>query len=331
MPKLIRMPSGNLHTRPPLERMLQIHEMLQAGKTPGIAPLATALEVSGKTIQRDVEFMRERLRLPILFSKSHRGYRYTEKVAGFSSVHVTEGEVVALLVAQRALEQYRGTRFEAAIRSAFEKLTSALTETTVFSPGTEVSFRPLSVSAHDIEVFDTLNCAVRQRREVRFFYQKLNASAEEERRVHSHHLSCVQGQWYVVAWDLSRDAMRTFALTRISRLRLMEKRFERVKDFDIQRYFGNSFGVFSGEGAIEVRVRFDAYASRLVAERFWHATQSLQTLPKGESVLTVHLNDLNEVANWILGWGEHAQALAPGELVARVRRSLQSAIRTYSD
>ncbi len=117
---------AELRSRPPLERMLRIHELLKDGRTPGVGELARRLEVSGKTVQRDVEFMRERLKLPVSYSRTHSGYRYTEPAAGFPSLQVTEGEVVALLVAQKALEQYRGTRFEDTLRSAFAKLTASM-------------------------------------------------------------------------------------------------------------------------------------------------------------------------------------------------------------
>ena len=309
--------------------MMRIHELLGAGRTPGLVEMARRLEVSSKTVQRDLDFMRERLGLPVSYSRSVRGYRYTEAVTGFPAIQVTEGEVVALLVAQRALEQYRGTRFEETLRSAFAKLTSSLGGQTVFAPDTEVSFRPLGVSNHDLEVFESLHEAVRLRREVKFSYLKPRATQSEERRVRPHHLACVQGRWYLVAWDAAREAMRTFALPRISRLRRLERRFERVQGFAIEKYFGNSFGVFAGEGAIEVRIRFDAYASRLVEERFWHGTQSIQRLPDGESELTLHLNDLQEVENWILSWGAHAVAVGPVELVDRVRRSLRAAAKRY--
>ncbi len=186
---------AELRSRPPLERMLRIHELLKDGRTPGVGELARRLEVSGKTVQRDVEFMRERLKLPVSYSRTHSGYRDTEPAAGFPSLQVTEGEVVALLVAQKALEQYRGTRFEDTLRSAFAKLTASMGDESVFSPDAEVSFRPVGVSTHDLAVFETLHTAVRRRREVRFAYRKPRSAADEERRVRPHHLACVQGRW----------------------------------------------------------------------------------------------------------------------------------------
>jgi predicted DNA-binding transcriptional regulator YafY len=95
-------------SRPPLERMLRIHEELRRGALVNCTMLMHALEVSRKTVVRDIAFMRDRLELPIEFDSGIQAYRYTEKVSAFPTVNVTEGELLALLVAQRALEQYRG-------------------------------------------------------------------------------------------------------------------------------------------------------------------------------------------------------------------------------
>src|SRR4051812_12303389 len=54
-------------SRPPLERMLRIHDELRRGAFTNCTKLATDLEVSRKTIVRDIAFMRDRLELPIEF------------------------------------------------------------------------------------------------------------------------------------------------------------------------------------------------------------------------------------------------------------------------
>lgn len=60
------MPTPNsLKSRPPLARILWIMRKLNAGKKLTMASAAEQLEVSMKTIQRDMEFMRDRLELPI--------------------------------------------------------------------------------------------------------------------------------------------------------------------------------------------------------------------------------------------------------------------------
>src|SRR5204863_6264221 len=83
-------------SRPPLERMLRIHQALQSAKRPNASTLARELEVNPKSIHRDIEFMRDRLDLPIEYDSHRFGYFYTEEVSAFPTVQITEGELFAL-------------------------------------------------------------------------------------------------------------------------------------------------------------------------------------------------------------------------------------------
>src|SRR6185503_5026894 len=107
-------------SRPPLERMLRIHRAIQTGKYPNATALAGELEVSTKSIYRDIEFMRDRLELPLEFEVAQNGFHYTQEVGSFPTLQITEGELFALLVAEKALQQYRGTTFEKPLLSAFK-------------------------------------------------------------------------------------------------------------------------------------------------------------------------------------------------------------------
>src|SRR5205814_9827800 len=124
--------SLTLHSRPPLERMMRLHEKLKAGKFPNCRKLAEELEVSSKTIHSDIDFMRDRLGLPIEYDQLHFGFAYTEPVTSFPSIEVSEGEIVALFVAQKAMEQYKGTPFEKSLNTAFEKISQGLKDTIDF-------------------------------------------------------------------------------------------------------------------------------------------------------------------------------------------------------
>ena len=73
------MPRAQL-SRPPLERMLRIHEELRRGALLNSTRLVALLEVSRKTIVRDLAFMRDRLNLPIEFDARIQAYRYTQPV-----------------------------------------------------------------------------------------------------------------------------------------------------------------------------------------------------------------------------------------------------------
>jgi len=303
--------------------MMRLHERLKAGAFPNCRKLADELEVSTKTIQRDIDFMRDRLGLPIEYDQLHFGFVYTEPVTSFPSIEVSEGEVIALFVAQKALEQYRGTSFEKPLKTAFEKITEGLKDRIGFhwvDVDSAISFRGLGTSVADLELFETVSRAVLDSHELGFEYKKLGSSGHEARRVQPYHLGCVENQWYLFAFDLARQQLRTFALPRMRSVLNTKARFRRPADFSITKHLGDSFGVFTGKAQHRVRLRFDAFAARLVGERNWHPSQKIKQLAGGEIELSLTLGSLEEVERWVLSWGEHVQVLEPAELKKRIRR-----------
>ncbi len=312
-------------SRPPLARMKRIHGQIDSGRYPNATSLAKELEVSSKTIRRDVEFMRDQLGLPIEYDARRYGYTYSEPVAGFPTVTVSEGEIVALFVAQRALEQYRGTSFEAPLKAAFAKLTEGLQEQVSFrwsDLDSAISFRGTGSTRADLELFDLLSRAVMEESEVELTYRKLTGKEDELRRVQPYHLTNVENCWYLIAYDLMRSGIRTFALPRVRDAVRLEGRFRKPEDFEISRFLADSFGVFSGSGSYEVRLQFDAFGAQLVSERLWHPSQRLREL-EGEEPwrmeLTMELSSLTEVVRWVLGWGRHCRVIGPERLCREVR------------
>ena len=314
--------------------MMRLHAALKARHFPNCQKIAAELEVSAKTIQRDIDFMRDRLGLPIDYHPQEFGFYYTEAVTGFPSIEISEGEITALLVAQKALAQYKGTPFERPLHSAFRKLTDGLKDRVSFS-WTDledvISFRSAGARVSDLELFETVSKAVLRSVELEFEYRKLNSSGYEPRRVRPYHLGCLENQWYLFAEDLDRGQLRTFALPRMRKVALTTKRFRRPADFSIAQVLSGSFGVYSAGKKQRIRLRFDAFASRLVAERKWHESQRVRPLPDNSIILQLDLGGLEEIERWILSWGKHARVLAPKELATRIRDEARAITKMYGN
>ena len=97
--KTSNLQSVSIHSRPPLERMMEIHESVNRGNYPNASTLALKLEVSTKTIHRDIQFMRDRWNLPIEYDSSFNGFKYTRPVDSFPMLQINEGELFAILIA----------------------------------------------------------------------------------------------------------------------------------------------------------------------------------------------------------------------------------------
>ena len=319
-----------LHSRPPFDRMMQIHARIKAGKFPNCVALAREIGVSTRTIKRDVDFMAGRFRLPIEYDARRYGYYYNRPVEHFPNVDMTEAEVFALLVGHKAIAQYHGTPFEAPLRAAFAKLTGQLGQQRALSLGNleqALSFHPFAPDEADLESFQILSRALQEQRAVQFLYKNLGAEKAQTRRVHPYHVACVDNRWYLVAHDTARAALRNFALTRMRRLALLPDRFERPKDFRIEDYLKGSFGIFQAGDDFEVVVDFDKWSAELVRERKWHPSQELTDLPGGGVRLRLRLNNLTEVERWVLSWGIHATVVRP----ERLRESLRKTARVLQE
>jgi len=321
-------------SRPPLARMLHLHAKLARGTYPNCQAEARELEVSYKTILRDLDFMRDQLGLPIEYDSHKYGYHYTEPVTHFPTMQVSEGELVALFIAQKAMEQYRGTSFEEPLRNAFRKLTEGLKDRVDFqidSLDENFSFRTTGTPVSDLKMFENLGKAILHSYEIHFEYRKLKERDYEDRSVQPYHLACVDNQWYLFAHDLERDQIRTFALPRMRRLRLTEKKFKRPADFSPAQLLSGSFGVFTGTAQHKILIRFDTFAAQLIREKSWHPSQKITEHNDGSLELEMTLASLHEVERWILSWRQHATVLGPPELKENICQSIRTMLTNYQN
>ena len=299
-----------------MERMWRIHQEVTGGGYPNCQGLARDLEVSAKTVMRDVEFMRDRLGLPLEYDAVKHGFHYTAPVRDFPVMKVSQGEVAALLLAQKSLEQFRGTTFERPLAAAFRKLSNSLggeMEVAWHELEQALSVRSSGTGLADMQVFDALAKAVMDGSEVEFDYHKLAGEKSERRMVQPYHLGCIENQWYLFAHDGARGAVRTFALPRIREVQRTGAMFRRPKNFSLAKVLDGSFAVFEGGKARAVRIRFTGVAARLVGERVWHASQKL--VRDGRALLLEMKVGLSpDLRQWILGWGAEAEVLDPPDL-----------------
>jgi proteasome accessory factor B len=320
--------SRTLHSRPPLNRFQEIFHAIKTGRYPNRTQLARSIEVTTKTIQRDLDYMRYQLNLPIEFDYTRGGYYFTKTVTDLPLFQLTESELVSVFVAQKALEAYRGTPFEQPLRTAFQKLQAAASH-----PGTRVSiswedlglsisFRHFDAYLPDMTIFAELARAIQIEEVVQFDYKKLDAKAFERRTVEPWHLACVSGQWYLLGYDTNREARRIFVLGRMQKVSTIARTFShpRPGDADIRQLFQNSFQIWQSENSRLERIvlRFSGRAAQLVRERNWHLSQVVQELGNGDLELMLTLNSLEEIVPWILSWGGRCEVISPARLHKRV-------------
>jgi proteasome accessory factor B len=319
--------------RPRMDRMLRIHQAINSGKLPTANTLSKELEVSAKSVQRDLAFMRDRMNLPLEYDLIRNGWRYTEEVTAFPMLQITEGELVALLVAEKALEQYRGTTFEKPLLSALRKMEEGLPKTiSVSLPDIEqsISFQTRIEPVLNTAIFDALAKATARRKQLIISYRKPGQSAPEMRTIDPYHLANINSEWYLFAYDHLRKDLRTFVPSRIKSAHQTGVMFKEREGFSLEKRLKNSFGVHSAEGEFDVVVQFSARAADYIREKRWHESQKLRELKNGGVELKLKLSSLMEVERWILSWAGDARVIKPAQLVESIKAAAKMTLRGYS-
>lgn len=312
--------------------MHEIHRAILDGGYPNCSSLAARLEVTPKTVQRDITFMRDEFRLPLVYDERHHGYRYEGDEVDFPDFEVGAEELAALFLARNAMESTRGTSFGEKMREVFVRLTRTIGERVNLSWAEldeAFSRKGPEMKSREVKMFGQLADAVVRRRVVGFHYRKLRAGKAEARTVHPLHLGEVEGSWYLIAHDCLRNGLRTFALPRITRVRVSGESFERPAGFDGRAHLRQRFGIWgSPDGAkpFLVRVELRDYAARLAQERRWHPTQEVRLLDdSGDRVeLRFEAAALEEVLRWVLSFGSRARVIGPAKLKRELARELRA-------
>ena len=120
-----------------------------------------------------------------------------------AGVPMTEGELVALLLAERVLQQYQGTPYAPDLARAFAKITAGLTDlVTVDLRHLEGlhSFRTTASVPFEPEIFRDLLAAATHHRRVVMDYWTASRDEQTRRAFDPYHLASVDGQWYAVGY-----------------------------------------------------------------------------------------------------------------------------------
>jgi proteasome accessory factor B len=335
--------SGNARrgdTRRPIERIFTIHQAIQRGRFPNCRQLAEQIEVTQKTIQRDISFMQNDLGLPLEYDGAKHGYFYERPVHEFPLMQYSVEDVVALFLARKAIEPLQGSPLEATLRDSFKRLSGALHGEVSFhwsDLDEAFSVKDAGVVPADVRLFEKVARAVLECRTLRFDYRKIDGEEWESRSVRPFHVADFDGGWYVIGYDEDRKAKRTFALQRMKAVRVMKSKFLRPGDFSLSDHLGGSFGVWhrpEDKGKTQrVVLRFTGWAARMVSERRWHPSQQTKWIGKKEEVLEIvfELSGFEEIRRWILSWGPQVEVLEPKDLRASIAAALDESRKFYAD
>lgn len=254
------------------------------------------------------------------------GYR------GLPPITLTPLELMSLYLARSSLSYLAGTPYMDDLDGVLAKITSGLPQSTInhlerighcFLP----LLRPLRRYDKQPEALKMLQKALLLQRTALIRHQRPSRGKETEHTVDPYALRLYQNGLYLWAYSHTAAAYRSFAIERIRQVELTGETFSVRSDFSAEK-LNETFGIME-EAPQTIRIRFSRPVAYFVKERQWHPTQTIEEIDGDDVIVTMRAGGLDEIASWVLSWGENATALEPPALVETVLRKLSSALARY--
>ena len=305
-------------------RQWTILRELESARRLTIDEMAEKTGVTTRTIRRDLEAL-QYVGFPI-YDEVYDGKKYwlleQKAFKRLDATGFTFAELSALYFSRTLVECLAATPFQQDVKSAFDRLASALT------PGmrTFLDRLPLVIQAkaepgaqaaapRTKEIAQLLDATLQHRRVI-MRYHSFSSEREKAYTVEPSRLVFAQGALYLMAFVPEYAQMRTFAVDRIKSLSVSEDRFEPADAGE--EVFAHSLGVHHGPPE-HIEILFEPRIAPYVRERIWHGSQTVRDEAGGRVVVTLNVSNDFALRSWILGFGALARVIAPAALAKEIR------------
>jgi predicted DNA-binding transcriptional regulator YafY len=303
-------------------RLLKLLSLLQARRDWSGADLAVRLEVSERTVRRDVDRLRD-LGYPVHATRGTDGGYRLGAGAAMPPLLLDDDEAVAVAVGLRTAARSPVSGIEETSVRALAKLEQILPPRLRHRVGAFADYTvaiPPDSPAPTIDpaVLTALAAACRDHERLRFDYVSHDGAATV-RSVEPHRLVAWGRKWFLVAWDVDRGDWRTF---RVDRLTPRVPTGPRFTPRDLPE--GGDVAAYVARGVSSAAVRFAARVvvhapAEAVTARINPAVGVVEAIDEHSCVLATGADTVETVAVYLGLLDVDFEVTEPPELVDRLR------------
>lgn len=303
------------------DSLIIILNKLDGGEIVTVHSLMNELEVSERTIHRYIKTLQV-AGFPIGYDRSKESYSFDEGYC-LKQPNMSIEETLAFAMAKRLLGNFGGG-MEKGLKSLEEKLSRkkavTLPEHIILSADT--------ASFENDRHLGALHHAITNFKKAEIDYKTLYSDEDSLRTIDPYYLFFQDGFWHLRAYCHLREDFRTFALDRITALRILDEHFlpkKIVPEDDLAGSFG---GVVDGE-PVEVVVRFDPEITPYILRKKWHPSQQETPLKDKRLEVRFTVNGFEGIKQWLYRWIPFVEVVGPKELREELKRDLKAEMQKH--
>jgi len=300
-------------------RLLRLLSLFQARRYWSGTELSGRLEVTARTLRRDVDRLRS-LGYPVNSTSGTAGGYQLGAGATLPPLLLDDEEAVAVAVGLRTAASGTVAGIEETSVRALAKLEQVLPSRLRRRVAALHSFilpLPSAGPTVNAETLLAIASACRDYGKLRFCYHNRDGAASE-REVEPHRLVNTGRRWYLVAWDAGRNNWRTFRVDRIQPKISTGSRFSprKAPDGDFAAYVSRSVGYAPYPHRATVKLRASV---EMVAERIPSSMGILEPIDEHSCLLRTGACSLDTLSVYLALIGFEFEVREPVELIERIR------------
>jgi predicted DNA-binding transcriptional regulator YafY len=318
------------------DRFYRIQALLKNRKLVRTQEFLDELEVSKATFKRDLEYLRDRMRAPIVYDRDEEAYKFDSGVADrelweLPGLWFSAAELQALLTMDRLLGNLEPGVLGELVGPLRKRLRELLESGHHSADDIARRIRIVAIGSRQVEPahFRALSTELLSRRRLRIRHLRRQTGEVLEREVSPQRLVHYRDNWYLDAWCHKRQALRTFGVDAIESAFVSDKPAKEVPDETLDRHFASGYGIFAGGDTQDAVLLFGAERARWVSREVWHPKQDGKLQLDGTYLLRFPYAEEPELVMDILKYGPEVQVLAPDSLREAVASKLRAAAALY--
>jgi len=319
-------------------RIARIDDEIRSGKFPNARELAEKMEVTERTILRDIDYLRLFYEAPIEYDYSKKGFYYSEPNFFIKSVILNEDELKIITIYDNFLKLAVENEENKKLRKVMGKIIAVLPENIANS----LPFLPSENNKYDFlfeptvvldgNITHELKKAIKNRECIEVEYWVSDNRKYSLYNLKPLYIFYEKQNYYLLAWK--NDEVKKpgiYSINRLKNIRITGQYFKISDNFKILDYLKKDAEVFPSDNKIyHFELLFiKEYASEAIEKTYYH-NQIIEHKKDGSVFVTFRSTQLHEVFHWVLGQGHKVKVLNPPELVNLIILELNHLTKYYN-
>ncbi len=294
--------------------------------------LMDRLEISRATFRRDLDYLRDRLGVPVVWDNDAGGYRIDsgsgpDSRQNIPGLWLDEREIFGLLTVIDLLSELEpGSLIGEQIKPLRVRLEKLLEQGRFSVDEIRNRIRLFQIGSRQSSTrfFQVVVHALMTRQRLRLKHFARLDGKVTEREVSPQRIAYYRDNWYLDAFCHLRNDVRSFSVDALEDAVEIDKAAVSVDDRVLREELESGYGIFAGKRHRIASLKFTPFRARWVEKEIWHHDQRGEFLADGSYLLKIPYSDDRELIHDILRQGKEVEVLDPPELRAKMNQEIEA-------